>query len=680
MRCAFESLALLAGRCWHLFTVGHPLQCHSSSPSIDPCVFSSFTSVTEAFDGSSAVNYRAEGAAVYVVLSSPTITSPVELAFPVQITSASGIERLPLFCALGSMQEGSIALWPYAVDPSQIRHSSSSQFGAASSPCITLAHADSPLQSIIRGLRALPLHEAMLSMGFEPPQLRWAPQAMPFLQSISSSLMLSQCVLTSFGVMFPLNRSGFARVEHAEALKLRGGALGLVDTNSRLVEVTIEHCTAEEGGAVFLNGGTLMMNSSVLRHNRASHRGGGISIANGVPILADVNVHSNAVAGKRVWWDGVEVPPQQKVSGGGGIYCFGVLAAALHARGLNLSGNWVSTARASVRDIGGGAAFSFCNFEIVSSFVLYNAVGGSAGGGGMSAMEDGGGLHLLRSEGRLWNTTLAWNKASRHGGGVNAEECGNVEVDNCAIKQNNATIGFGGGIRIVEPFGVLMLRDSVLSANTALTGNGGGLEVAAPASSNLAAVVSVVNASFKGNAAPNGGGGALFGSALAGVQPPAAPAVFMSGNSAKYGADVATDPRAIHLEYQGLLQLRYNEALRHGDMTVRVVDENNATVATFNGAGTVSYEAVVDATGRQQPTPASSPYTVTLQQGIGGVEGMSFAVIPGYRVTAAVYVETGQGRLRSNNFTVALLPCPPGPLPSLRRLTNLLCLSSGLLY
>ena len=634
--------------------------------------------VLSRLDSKATTYYRAPWASVHIRLESSVVTEPLVFDFPVDLAVSRPEAQASLLCTLRGSKPDTIKLWPFIFgeeggsEPTNANtYGSEDIFGASSIPCITISHSATSTPTTFMGIDSKPLHTALLMTGLRPPLRPWAPIAMPFLHSFSSSVALSNCVVDSFGVMFPLDMSELLNQGAVSATDLRGGAIGLYDSHCTLSKTLLQNNVAREGGGVFSLGGVLIVNGSVLVKNRASHRGGGLSLSGGVPRISGSTVSHNVVGGNSVWWPEARVAEDRALSGGGGVFCFGVTASFFTAKETSFSHNQVKTRRTLASDVGGGLALSYCNFEFLQVSIVGNRVGPLMNGG--TATQDGGGMHVFRGEGAFSNVSLASNFAATHGGGAVFEECGAVTLSATWLSGNVAQEGGGGALLLRNAVEALTLSLSMVEDNHAISGDGGGVNLAAAEITKAHALIALFDTIILKNTAMKGGGGGVYGFNVLGLPNLLAP-LNDTTNAAAYGDFYATNPRLLQIPYDTKLELSFDAEFGQHDMTIRVLDEAHQVVSTFTGIASLIYKQLLDHGGRAVEAPLASPFSISLQQGIGSLEGMSFPLPPGFVIVSIFQLDTGISRIFSENFTTTLLGCPPGYyLPGEQATTCLPC-------
>ena len=462
----------------------------------------------------------------------------------------------------------------------------------------------------------------------------------------------------------------------AGATALRGGAMGLSDSDCTLERVAMSRNSAQDGGAIYSLGSTLTVRNSLLTSNSVSHRGGAISISGGIPAIHNTHISRNVVGGRSVWWTGAAVEDIRELSGGGGLFCFGVLATTFTLANTTLDGNVVDAGKEVPNEVGGGAAFSYCNTAMNYVEFNSNAVGNKEWSAVGEATMDGGGLHVFRSTARQWHVMIEGNVAEGGGGGMVLEECGSITMEFMGIQNNMAVRGGGGGIRITDAIDQSILEAAVVGGNTAVTSGGGGIFIISRTLTTLSRVLVISTSQLFKNKALGSGGGAIMVNNLDGLK---LTTLIQSGNifalnEAGYGSDIASDPRSLRLLQQYPLAFGYDEGFGADTMIIMVLDDNGEVASSFTGIGTVKYSLILDIEGQEVEEIPPSPYSVSIAGGKGNFRGMKFALPPGYVVDAYVRLDTGMRTLVSEVFTVELLPCPSGfYLPALTATTCVPC-------
>jgi predicted outer membrane repeat protein len=205
-----------------------------------------------------------------------------------------------------------------------------------------------------------------------------------------------------------------------------------------ILGLTIQNGSADLGGGIKNNGGTLTLHRSLVGNNTAIDEGGGIW-SSGTLILDHTTVSSNQAT--------------SAAASGGGIYAQGDGA-------LTLNGSLVSSNAAVY---GGGINNDGTAQALGSTFI------------GNTAKYGGGIYNSVSASLTLTESTVTANTATDSGGGIRNQNL--LSVIRSTISGNNGSSA-GGGIYNGGCFGspcpnaVLSLTNSTLSGNTAGTGGG----------------------------------------------------------------------------------------------------------------------------------------------------------------------------------------------------------------
>ncbi|MCA9901668.1 MAG: hypothetical protein KC433_25985 [Anaerolineales bacterium] len=270
--------------------------------------------------------------------------------------------------------------------------------------------------------------------------------------------------------------------------------------------------TAQDGGGLFNQGGTVVLSNVVVENNMAPS-GGGIR-NDGTMSLSYVTVRNN-VADEIV--GAISVCPEG-VCTGGGIFNRGVLTltfgiviqgntaqfgggienannSSLYAEGIEVYGNTAESNPGTEPSAGGGienlGTLTLANSIVRNNNAPYGA--GVANGGTLTVSDSniysniagkrGGGIH------NSYNLTVQTsnvydNEAGSEGGGGISSESGTVMVMETAVYNNSAQ--FGGGIihNVDAGLNSFVITNSTLSGNSA-TGTGGALRNAGIATTTL---------------------------------------------------------------------------------------------------------------------------------------------------------------------------------------------------
>jgi len=205
-----------------------------------------------------------------------------------------------------------------------------------------------------------------------------------------------------------------------------------------LNRVTIENGNGSSGGGLAIASANVTLRSVLVRSNKASHAGGGISIQDGASLTIDTSsIEDNEVTGTTIY------------SGGAGIYNLGILSMI----NVSMSDN-------HAYDLGGGL-YNQGTATLTTVTFTANETSGKIGGG---AIYNAGKLTLQSC---TFNGNIVENNIADGGAILNA---GTAKLEGVDAHQNSAG-GDGGAIGNLKT-GNLTLRDSTLSGNAAKMGGG----------------------------------------------------------------------------------------------------------------------------------------------------------------------------------------------------------------
>ena len=277
-----------------------------------------------------------------------------------------------------------------------------------------------------------------------------------------------------------------------------GGAVYLTDPNGEvnISGGTIKNCKAEQGGAVYMTAGTVILSGTgkILNCVATGDTENNIEAQGGAIYLKDGTVN---------------------VSGGEIAECSAVNGAAVYMQGgsMAVSGGSIKTNTAT--ESGGGAYLAAGNLDISGGNFTENKAPKGAGaylaGGSLTvrsgeithnaATESGGGAYLAAGNLDISGGNFTENKAPNGAGAYLAG--GNLNVNDNGIFNLNKASENGGAAYLAN--GTLTLNGGTVSANTA-TNSGGGFYVADGA-------VRMFGGNIAGNHADKDGGGFYVSSA-----------------------------------------------------------------------------------------------------------------------------------------------------------------------
>jgi fibronectin-binding autotransporter adhesin len=194
------------------------------------------------------------------------------------------------------------------------------------------------------------------------------------------------------------------------------------------------------GGAIFEEGGGVVLNST-LTGNAASALGGGM-ISAGSGTIVGSTISGNAVTAAAAVHEG-----------GGGVYS----ASSLEISQSTLANNSVTVSGAG--SSGGGGILSMGTLTMDDSTVSGNSVLGSAASSG------GGGIYDAGTS-TFQNDTISNNASKLDAGGIDVAASVSITLQNVTLFKN-AAIGSGGNI--LNPF-TMSLTNSIVAGGTASSG------------------------------------------------------------------------------------------------------------------------------------------------------------------------------------------------------------------
>ena len=230
------------------------------------------------------------------------------------------------------------------------------------------------------------------------------------------------------------------------------------------------------GGAVYVDGGALMVTGSTITNNSVSFTGGSSSSGGGG--LYD-NGGDVTVSGSDVSHNTVDQPSSSGDDGGGGIYSNGGAVEVDASTVLDNSSHITSDTGGDdggggIHSEGGGVTLSSSTVN-GNSFTLGSSTGGDNGGGGV--YEAGGDVTVVFSSIDGNTLTLQNDTGGDDGGAGLASQGGDIGLGFSSISNNTGSItdsgGDDGGGAILDEGGDSIYLTSTLSGNS-MTISGGG--------------------------------------------------------------------------------------------------------------------------------------------------------------------------------------------------------------
>ena len=377
----------------------------------------------------------------HIVLKSPLVLSPTKLAHPVVIRPDAGVVN---------------AAWVLCDLPQGLNNSCISvQTGTGASP---------PPSGVlsIRGVRSLPLHIIEQSLLNKSHFLATPHEAQPFLACDNSAVELAYGLVLGFG------EGNISRSSDSSL----GGGLRLVECGASLQGMHISHCSSSQGGAIGSAGGFIRLIESMVSHNRASTRGGGLFISCGDGFFENTVFEGNTV----IFPAGTEENGIDSRHGGGAIYCIGERALDFHG-----GRSTFNAATSPTQAVSGGAVRAvFCNVNLHNHTMEHNVASGG-----------GGGVHATFSRLTTSHSVFSSNSARGKGGALLCENCEGATLVDTTFTGNRVASalvgehgeGVGGGCAIVDAVSSVGIRNAEFINNHAAT-YGGGLFIETPSSAS----------------------------------------------------------------------------------------------------------------------------------------------------------------------------------------------------
>jgi uncharacterized repeat protein (TIGR01451 family) len=226
---------------------------------------------------------------------------------------------------------------------------------------------------------------------------------------------------------------------------LDGGGSGPVVTVDLAATVVVNDLTitggnsADRGGGIYNNGGTVTLNNSTVKGNAAGAGGGVDSRFRGISFPGELTLNNTAVSDNRA-------------AVGGGIYADGDLTV----NNSSVTGN-------SATGYGGGGIYSPGgeSFTLNSSTISGNS--GDVGGG------------IATPAGTIENSTISGNSAIEYGGGIYKGFTGSLSIESSTISDNSAGLD-GGGIwgAYITTFSDTIVAHQTAGGNCTVFGADGG--------------------------------------------------------------------------------------------------------------------------------------------------------------------------------------------------------------
>jgi predicted outer membrane repeat protein len=283
------------------------------------------------------------------------------------------------------------------------------------------------------------------------------------------------------------------RGKHSAAGDYSGGAFKLFGASPQILNNVIEDCSTgnhDDAGAIYITepGARPIIRGNVFRRNRCEKLGGAIfAEQQAEPLIEENEFYENeADEGGAVAFECNGVVRgcvfgalgEGNTAGGSGGGFYGAGGHRILVRDCVFRGN-------TAGHNGGAMFFSgafLSNYQVVGVTATNNTSAQYGGGigtkdganlrifnsffGANSANDQGGGLYLLGSNVRIYNTALVQNTAA-YGAGLFADAPQELVVTNCTLADNIASQQ-GGGLFLDGGAGPAIVRNSILWNNEAI--------------------------------------------------------------------------------------------------------------------------------------------------------------------------------------------------------------------
>ena len=248
--------------------------------------------------------------------------------------------------------------------------------------------------------------------------------------------------------------NGFGAPAFPDGPSLLGGCLRIMQSSLTVTHSRFEHCTALEGGAVFVEAGAIMLNDTEIYACSAVVKGAGVAVTTTTTAIHRVYMHHNLIApqeGRSSLTEGTRV--------GGALSCFG--SPDVYVADSTIDSNTVGVrtppascdATWSAQYVGGGVGSLYCDLTLHNVQLRDNAAG------------QGGGAYVAEGSANFSFVHMSSNSAIGGGGGVQFYHTRNVTIHGGVISHNTAELSFGGGIDISGPFAPVTMTNTLIDAN-----------------------------------------------------------------------------------------------------------------------------------------------------------------------------------------------------------------------
>jgi hypothetical protein len=241
--------------------------------------------------------------------------------------------------------------------------------------------------------------------------------------SITRSVVLEAAVAGSVVLDAQASSSNQRR-----ALSINPGSSGVV----QLIGLNITRGYAQNGGGVYVQGGTVVISSCTISGNQAPNFGGGVYVDSGTVTITSSSIYGNTAGGYSTGY-------------GGGVYISSgtvtITSSSIYGNAASIGGGvyagysgrvTISTCTISgnTADQGGGVCASYTPVTITSSSIYRNTATGW-----------GGGVYVYYATVTITSSSITGNTVSgsfhwQGGGGVYVD--GTVAISSCTISGNTA--------------------------------------------------------------------------------------------------------------------------------------------------------------------------------------------------------------------------------------------------
>ena len=307
-------------------------------------------------------------------------------------------------------------------------------------------------------------------------------------------------------------------ITNSEFTKNSGGAVHIKSNNSLINNTGFNYNSAENGGAVEVVSGTVVITSCTFTNNKASVWGGAIAVVSSSVSISNSELTQNSAYGGYYGGDGgainvdsgnVSISNSELTNNGAGDGG----AINVQSGSVSISNSMLTNNRAAHYG-GGGAINVYSGSAFISNSTLTNnsaeyggAINVDSGSVSISNSEltnnragigGGGAINVYSGSMSIFNSELTNNSAEYNSGAINVDS-GSVSISNSELTNNNAEYN-SGAIRVDS--GSVSISNSTLTNNRAGVGDGGAIYV-------LSGSVSISNSTLTNNRAGTGYAGAI---------------------------------------------------------------------------------------------------------------------------------------------------------------------------